>query len=398
LLNQQYEVNKSARKARHQRVFSGAAILDLPKEAGIVSRSLIEKSIQIKSVFSPYLPKQKPNDSHSAINSLFKKYTAMVVLIFMAGSINPIGTSAEVYGNQFIPFVDESLFESGILADNEGYLTKINPQTIQGDRSDLSDKHTHTVESGETLSTIAGVYGLKTQTLMWENNLANANSIRVGQKLVIPPVDGISHTVSKGETIDKIAKEYNVDVEIVKKQNNLLATNIESGQDIFIPGAKPKAPEIVRTTPARVSTATRVNVGTPVALSGNNETPVGGKPLLFPTRGKITQGYHKGHYAVDIADTSMPPVWSAATGKVTKAASGDWGGGYGNHVIIDHGNGLQTLYAHLDYLTVKVGDTVDQGQVIGRMGRTGRVYGRTGIHLHFEVIKNGVKQVPSNYY
>jgi murein DD-endopeptidase MepM/ murein hydrolase activator NlpD len=397
-VNQQYEVNKSARKARHQKVFSNAVPLKFPN-TGIVSASLIEKGNQIKSVISPYLHfrKSRALDNNNAVNNLFKKYTAMVTLLFVAGSINPIGTSAEVYLNEFVPFVDASAYEGGILADNEGYLTKINPQTTQGDRSGLSDKYTHAVTSGETLSTIAALYGLKTETLMWENNLANANSIRVGQKLVIPPVDGISYKIGNGESIEKLAKEYNVDAEVIKKQNNLIVSNVESGQEIFIPGAKPKV-EVVRTTPARVTTSTRVNVGTPVALSDSSAAPSGAKPFIMPTRGKLTQGYHKGHYAFDIADTSMPPIWAAGSGKVIKASSGTWGGGYGNHVIIDHGNGLQTLYAHLDYLSVSTGDIVDQGQVLGRMGRTGRVYGKTGIHLHFEVIKNGVKQVPSNYY
>jgi murein DD-endopeptidase MepM/ murein hydrolase activator NlpD len=85
-------------------------------------------------------------------------------------------------------------------------------------------------------------------------------------------------------------------------------------------------------------------------------------------------------------------------GTVIKASSGTYGGGYGNHVIIDNGNGIKTLYAHMEYLSVSVGDHVTQGQVIGKMGRTGNVRGRTGIHLHFEVIQNGVKKSPGNYF
>jgi murein DD-endopeptidase MepM/ murein hydrolase activator NlpD len=133
-------------------------------------------------------------------------------------------------------------------------------------------------------------------------------------------------------------------------------------------------------------------------LAGSTDAPTVGKVFIRPTRGIITQGYKRGHYALDIADASKPPVWAAGSGTVIKASSGTWGGGYGNHVIIDHGNGMQTLYAHLDYLDVSNGDYVSQGAVIGRMGRTGRVYGRTGIHLHFEVRKNGVKQNPAAYY
>ena len=126
--------------------------------------------------------------------------------------------------------------------------------------------------------------------------------------------------------------------------------------------------------------------------------PIEGARFIFPTRGKITQGFYAGHYALDISDNSKPPVWAAATGKVVKASSGTWGGGQGNYIIIDHGDGFKTLYSHLDHLDVKVGDVVKQGQVIGQMGNTGDVKGRTGIHLHWEVIKDGIKQDPADFY
>ncbi len=338
-------------------------------------------------------------DDTEASNTLFKRYTAMVAVVFLIGSLTPLGTTAEgMYAGDYGGYyVDSMAFASGIVADEEGYLTKVNPQTNQGDRSNMTDRFVHTVASGETLSTIAADYGLKTSTLLWENNIGNANSLKVGQKLVIPPVDGVTHKVASGESIEKIAEEYKVEEEAIREQNNILVADVNVGDEVFVPGAKPLVQE-TRTTPARVGTASRVNVGTPVSLDNSYSAPVGEKPFIMPTRGILTQGFHAGHYAYDIADASMPPVWAAGTGTVVKASSGTWGGGYGNHVIIDHGNGLKTLYAHLDYLTVGVGDVVDRGEVIGRMGRTGRVYGRTGIHLHFEVILNGVKQVPSNYY
>ena len=116
---------------------------------------------------------------------------------------------------------------------------------------------------------------------------------------------------------------------------------------------------------------------------------------IRPTQGKITQGYRAGHYAYDVADASRPPILAAAGGTVIKASSGTWGGGYGNHIIIDHGNGYQTLYAHCEVLYVNAGDVVTQGQVIAKMGDTGRVYGRTGIHLHIELSYNGQKLNPS---
>lgn len=285
---------------------------------------------------------------------------------------------------------------STIIADDSGFIIPVNPQTGEADRSQMSDKATHTVQSGETLSVIAETYGLKTSTLMWENNLGASSVLKVGQTLVIPPVDGVTHEVKSGQTLSKIAALYEIEEDLIIKQNSLGEGGVTAGQAIFIPGGEQIAP------PAPVvDSSYRSTTSTPtarVALDSTNATPTAGKFLIYPTRGKITQGYYSYHRAIDIADSSKPPIWAAAAGTVVKASSGTYGGGYGNHVIIDHGNGIQTLYAHMDYLTVSNGQYVTQGEVIGRMGNTGRVYGRTGIHLHFEVRDNGVKQVPSYYW
>ena len=164
----------------------------------------------------------------------------------------------------------------------------------------------------------------------------------------------------------------------------------------YMPGAKPLNSSITVAGDYRTSSVTRsVSYA---SVSSSSATPIVGRVFIFPTTGKITQGYRAGHYAIDISDTSKPPIWAAGSGNVTKASSGTWGGGYGNHVVIDHGNGLQTLYAHFDSLNVYEGQWVNQGDVIGIMGNTGRVYGRTGIHLHWEVIQDGVKQYPPDYY
>lgn len=109
-----------------------------------------------------------------------------------------------------------------------------------------------------------------------------------------------------------------------------------------------------------------------------------------------TQYYNPGHYAVDIQQKGGGPIYAAEAGTVVRADTG-WNGGYGNVIEIDHGNGLITLYAHNKELYVKVGDQVTRGQNISFMGNTGRVYGKTGIHVHFEVIVNGVKKNPLLY-
>jgi murein DD-endopeptidase MepM/ murein hydrolase activator NlpD len=380
-------------------VFARTSILK--SRIGLFAPSGLNKEQKFSNIFSPYLhgrKKEVQESASSVSNRLFKRYSAVVTLLFIVGSITPFDSIQGAYaGEAEYYYIDTASFESGILSDSDGYLTKVNPQTNEGDRSGMTDKITHTVKPGETLSVIANGYGLKTNTVLWENNLSNANSLKVGQKLSIPPVDGVSYKVKEGETVDKIAKKYSVEAETINKQNRLVA-EVSTGDSIFIPGAKPI--EVPRTTTSRTGTPTRYNdgtvaVGPVVDLADSSSVPVGGKPFIRPTRGIITQGYRRGHYAIDIADSSKPPIWAAGSGTVVKASQGTYGGGYGNHVIIDHGNGLKTLYAHMDYLSVSVGEYVEQGQVLGRMGNTGRVYGRTGIHLHYEVIQGGVKLNPS---
>jgi murein DD-endopeptidase MepM/ murein hydrolase activator NlpD len=109
---------------------------------------------------------------------------------------------------------------------------------------------------------------------------------------------------------------------------------------------------------------------------------VGEGNFMWPTSGHISQKYYWYHQAVDIANASGPDIVAAQGGTVVTAG---WNaGGYGNYVIVDHGNGYKTLYGHMvtGSMVVKAGDKVKQGQKLGRMGSTGR---STGTHLHFEV-------------
>ena len=110
----------------------------------------------------------------------------------------------------------------------------------------------------------------------------------------------------------------------------------------------------------------------------------------------FTQYFHPGHYAVDIQERGGGPIFAAEAGTVIRADYG-WDGGYGNVIEIDHGNGLVTLYGHNKELYVKKGDHVTRGQNISWMGNTGRVFGATGIHVHFEVRVNGEKKNPLLY-
>lgn len=338
---------------------------------------------------------------------MFKRMILLVLFFFVFGSFQ-FGEAYYEAGS--IDQYSFSLEEAGLVMDGEGYLTKMVPPET-GEENWEGIAGLHVVQPGETLSEIASAYGLKSSTLIWENNLENSNLLTIGQKLVILPQDGVSYKVKKGDTIEKVSEKFKIDGKLIAEANNLSQTGLQDGAKILIPGGKQIYEESRVLAFSRDSSSARSsgkssssknaasvksseNVGT---IAKVNISPKADKKLIFPTTGKLTQGYHSSHLALDISDTSRPPIWAAADGTVIKAATG-WNGGYGNHVIIDHGNGLQTLYAHMERFYVNVGDTVTQGQVIGKQGNTGRVYGATGIHLHFEVRDNGVKRNPANYY
>ena len=240
------------------------------------------------------------------------------------------------------------------------------------------------VQQGDTVSSISQKFGVNMDTIIWENNLKSVDAIKVNQILKILPVSGVKHTVKRGETIYSIAKDFQVDAQnIIDYPFNTFANDetfaLAAGQELIIPdGIKPK--EVVIDT-------TRYATRTVAPIPG----VVGEGNFMWPTSGYISQKYYWYHQAVDIANKSNPDIVASQGGTVTTAG---WNaGGYGNYVIIDHGNGYRTLYAHMlnNSMVVKAGQRVVQGQKLGLMGSTGR---STGTHLHFEVIGPGGKLNP----
>ncbi|MDD5040298.1 MAG: peptidoglycan DD-metalloendopeptidase family protein [Patescibacteria group bacterium] len=240
------------------------------------------------------------------------------------------------------------------------------------------------VEGGDTVSSIAQKFGISTNTILWENKLGPRDYIKPGNKLTILPASGVSHQVQSGDTVDKIAKKYKVDANSILEYNKLAdASAIEKDQILLIPGGTIEAPVVV---PSNNYGSTQYSGSIPA-----NATPSGTK-LQWPTTGhKINQYYKWRHLAIDIGGNYSSPLYAADDGRVE--ASG-WGTGYGNRVIVNHGNGIKTLYAHASKLFVNVGDSVKRGQTIGMMGCTGWC---TGPHIHFEVIVNGSKVNPLSY-
>lgn len=273
----------------------------------------------------------------------------------------------------------------------EGFLMKPSSLTRQGARRAYAEGIIHTVDEGDSIERLAQRYGIAADTVRWANTISDTG-IRPGDELVILPVDGVLHTVRRGQTLTQIAELYTIPARDILNQNKIKDDLILTGQELIIPGGRP------------VIVASLKTVGTskPSTLPSTARAPTA---QVSPTAGVLqkpcnnctyTQYFRPGHYAVDIQTKGGGPVFSAEDGMVIRADEG-WSGGYGNVVEIDHGNGLTTLYAHNKEHFVNVGDRVKRGQVIAWMGNTGRTYGQTGIHVHFEVHINGVKRNPLLY-
>jgi len=236
----------------------------------------------------------------------------------------------------------------------------------------------YVVQPGDTVSGIAQKYDVSVDTIRWANDLTSIASIKPGQVLKIPPVTGVIHKVKKGDTVYSVAKYYSTEPQgIVDFPFNTFVNDetfeLAVGQILIVPdGVKPK--EIPWSPGAYIAQKTP-DAGTVVA-SGK---------FVWPVSGVISQAFRWYHKAIDIANKILPPVLAADSGKVIVAGWPD-NIGYGNRVLIDHGNGFQTLYAHLAKIYVKEGQTVKRGDQIGQMGSTGR---STGPHLHFEIRQNG---------
>lgn len=224
----------------------------------------------------------------------------------------------------------------------------------------------YVVREGDTLSTIAKLFKVSVNTIVWANDLKRGSLISPGQTLVILPISGVRYTVKKGDTLASIAKKYKGDSSEILRYNDLPEdVTLIAGMEIIIPDGE---------VPAPVVSTTRL-----VAGSGG---PVYEGYYLRPlVGGRKTQGLH-GYNGVDIAAPIGTPVLASAAGNVIISRNFGWNGGYGNYVVIAHTNGTQTLYAHLNTAIVSPGTTVVQGQVIGYVGNTGK---STGAHLHFEV-------------
>ena len=289
--------------------------------------------------------------------------------------LDPIQTSDQVLavGGGSVKIIDGALLraEMSPAGDTDG--------TVWVDSRGQVAKYL--VRPGDTPGEIAETYGISVETILSHNNISSDDHVIAGDILEILPVDGVQHTVVAGDTVGSLAKQYDVDTEDIIAFNTI-GSELQVDEKIIIPGAQG---EIVS-----------------VARSHNKRTNVTAKgydldEYIFPCDCIVTQGYgntrfarasgfytNNWHGGVDFGSSrgTGTPIVAIDGGEVITVKNSGHNGGYGSYVKIKHDTGVDALYAHNSSNTVSVGQRVEQGQIIGYMGTTGRV---TGPHVHLEI-------------
>jgi LysM repeat protein len=331
----------------------------------------------------------------------FRKLFIIRVIIGILIFSTPIPTNASVFsfvsnlfnktdvvvGDQGLNSQNMALLQAAISSDpnpakgggeitiieNTALLSETGPSGSLADvkeNSSTSDQiNIYVVREGDSLSQIAKMFNVSTNTIIWANDLHNS-VIKEGQTLVILPITGVRHEVLKGETLISITKKYKGDFDEILNYNNFSKdTNLVVGDIVIIPDGDIATYSFGNTKSNTISTIK--------GTGGPNYSDY----YIIPVNGRRSQGLH-GYNAIDIAAPTGTPIIASASGQVIISRDSGWNGGYGSYVVIKHNNGTQTLYAHMSQDIVYTGQNVVQGQVIGYVGNTGK---STGPHIHFEI-------------
>ncbi len=268
----------------------------------------------------------------------------------------------------------------------------VKPHTVIPEREN-TQVLTYLVEFNDSMFGLAAKYDLEPESILWSNYDVlrdDPHSLSPGMELIIPPIDGIYYQWEVGDTFESVAKKLKTDPELIinwiGNDLDLLDPVVEAGEMVMVPGGQREFQQWILPTIARGQAGVSSGLYGAGACVGPFEGLYGGGGFIWPTIGHTLSGndFWGGHLAIDIGLVVGEPVFASDSGVVVFAG---WAtGGYGNVVVVDHGTGYQTLYAHLSGVTSGCGQSVYQGQTIGLGGNTGN---SSGAHLHFEVRYQG---------
>ncbi|MCL2007310.1 MAG: M23 family metallopeptidase [Treponema sp.] len=328
---------------------------------------------QVKKAQRPKEKKTKlPSFTVPAATALFMVMGLFLIINSHDGGFDWIGrqvVSPELEQNsqlnlaRYVGINNENIPNSASNERSEELLT----DSIPLDLTETFAWENYTVLRGDTVSGIAQKFAVSMDAIISSNGITNARTLREGEVLRIPNMDGIPYTVREGDTLSSISQSMGVPFEAILDANDLQSDVIRAGTNLFIPGARMNRDDLR------------------LALGELFLYPVRGSRLSSPFgwRNDPFTGVRRHHAAIDLSAPMGTSIISAMDGRVS--ATG-YDRTYGNFIILTHSGGFQTMYAHLQTIGVRTGDQVRQGVQIGTVGNTGY---STGPHLHFAVFRNG---------
>lgn len=326
--------------------------------------------------------------------------------------VNPVATSEQGGTAAPLPFLNGDGEEYILLplatplpSLSGGVFRRVNWRTVIPTRPRV-DVMTYTVQLGDSLFSIAYNFGLKPETLLWGNYDIledNPHLLKPNQVLRILPVNGVYYEWKEGDDLKAVAEEFKAELQAILNYpgNHFDLTQIDehgagilAGTFLIIPGGSRPVkdwgpPAITRTNPASARYYGEGSCGEIY------EGAIGVGTFVWPTTDHGISGYTFDpvvHPGIDISGAEGNPVYATDSGVIVYAGWSDYG--YGYLIVIDHGTGWQSAYAHLSSVAVSCGQSVYQGGFIGGLGNTGN---SSGPHLHFELSINGVKVNPLDY-
>lgn len=307
------------------------------------------------------------------------------ILSFLTGKQEESDTLVS-HNSQTIPILSTTISQNGVsrggpevVVNGDALLADTGPLGTAADipESAPGEISVYVVKEGDTIPLLAKMFDVSTNTVIWSNGLKKDEKLIPGKELVILPVSGVRYTVKKGDTLDSIAKAYKGDADDIGSFNSISDTDLVVGMTVIIPDGEP---EVIEKKIDTKKVATKTTPATKTTGSSGYYI----RPIKIGVR---SQGIH-GANAVDLAAPTGTPIYASASGKIIVNKNNNaWNGGYGNYVVISHPNGSQTLYGHMVRTSTELGKTVEQGELIGYLGSTGR---STGPHVHFE-IRGGIR-------